>query len=103
MSITLDMAQCISDFDTINTVDMCKCVQCSVSCGTRDPDDLYSRKVIRRLKCTSTWLQPFIKYMCVCKIAVSSKKEKVLREGWGFVLKSGIGILIHDLPLTLSL
>ena len=26
LSITLDMAQCVSDFDTINTVDMCKCV-----------------------------------------------------------------------------
>ena len=30
---TLDMAQCVSDFDTINQVDMQVCA----SCGTRDP------------------------------------------------------------------
>ena len=30
---TIDMAQCVSDFDTINQVDMQVCA----SCGTRDP------------------------------------------------------------------
>ena len=39
---TIDMAQCVSDFDTINQVDMQVCA----SCGTRGPDDQYSREVI---------------------------------------------------------
>ena len=53
---TLDMAQCVSDFGTVNTVDMQVCA----SRGTRDADGPYSREVIRRLKCTSAQLQPFI-------------------------------------------
>ena len=53
---TLAMAQCVSDFGTASTVDMQVCA----SCGTRDPDDPYSREVIRRLKCTSARLQPLI-------------------------------------------
>ena len=38
---TLDMAQCVSDFSAVNNVDMRVCA----SCGTRDPDDPYSREV----------------------------------------------------------
>ena len=38
---TLDMAQCVSDFSAVNNVDMRVCA----SCGTRDPDDPYSRDV----------------------------------------------------------
>ena len=38
---TLDMAQCVSDFSDVNNVDMKVCG----SCGTRDPDDPYSREV----------------------------------------------------------
>ena len=49
-------SESVSDFGTINTVD----VQVCALCGTRDPDDPYSREVIRRLKCTSARLQPFI-------------------------------------------
>ena len=42
---TLDMlAQCVSNFGTINHVDMPVCA----SCDTRDPDDPYSREVILR-------------------------------------------------------
>ena len=54
---TLDMAQCVSDFGTVDTVGMQVCA----SCGTRDPDDPYSREVIRRLRCTSARLQPSIR------------------------------------------
>ena len=56
---TLDMAQCVSDFGTVNTVDMQVCA----SFGTLDSDDPYSRAVIRRLKCTSARLQPFILFI----------------------------------------
>ena len=38
---TLDMARCVSDFSDVNNVDMKVCG----SCGTRDPDDPYSREV----------------------------------------------------------
>ena len=38
---TLDMAQCVSDFSAVNNVDVRVCA----SCGTRDPDDPYSREV----------------------------------------------------------
>ena len=42
---TLDMAQCVSDFDIINQqVDMQVCA----SCGTRDPDDPYFPEVTLR-------------------------------------------------------
>ena len=37
---TLDMARCVSDFSDVNHVDMKGCG----SCGTRDPDDPYSRE-----------------------------------------------------------
>ena len=35
------MARCVSDFSDVNNVDMKGCG----SCGTRDPDDPYSREV----------------------------------------------------------
>jgi len=38
---TLDMARCVSDFSDVNNVDMKVCG----ACGTRDPDDPYSREV----------------------------------------------------------
>ena len=38
------MAQCVSDFGTINQVEMQVCA----SCGTRDLDDPYSCEVILR-------------------------------------------------------
>ena len=38
------LAQCVSNFGTINHVDMPVCA----SCDTRDPDDPYSREVILR-------------------------------------------------------
>ena len=56
---TLAMAQCVSDFGTASTVDMQVCA----SFGTLDSDDPYSRAVIRRLKCTSARLQPFILFI----------------------------------------
>ena len=49
---TLDMAQCVSDFSAVNNVDMRVCA----SCGTRDPDDPYSREVILRDLPASHWL-----------------------------------------------
>jgi len=42
---TLDMAQCVSDFSDVNNVDMKVCD----ACGTRDPDDPYSREVTAAL------------------------------------------------------
>ena len=38
---TLDMARRVSDFSDVNNVDIRVCA----SCGTRDPDDPYSREV----------------------------------------------------------
>jgi len=38
---TLDMARCVSDFSDVNNVDM----KVTGACGTRDPDDPYSREV----------------------------------------------------------
>ena len=49
---TLDMARCVSDFSDVNNVDMKGCG----SCGTRDPDDPYSREVILRDLPASHWL-----------------------------------------------
>ena len=52
---SLDMAQGVSDFGTVNTVNMQVCA----SCGTRDPDDLYSREVIRIRRLNSNvYLRP---------------------------------------------
>ena len=46
------MARCVSDFSDVNHVDMKGCG----SCGTRDPDDPYSREVILRDLPASHWL-----------------------------------------------
>ena len=41
---TLDMARCVSDFSDVNNVECIDMKVCG-ACGTRDPDDPYSREV----------------------------------------------------------
>ena len=58
---TLDMAQCVSDFGTVNTVDMPVCASCGI---TRDPDDPYSCEVKRRFNLASALLLERVQTKC---------------------------------------